>query len=90
VFPDYNVSKPFPRHANNTLPYIKILTTKAFTKAILTLTLVRFNILTLALIQLKAFYALTILSFNIKSGFLLLLSILMPRYENFFTLVKIC
>jgi hypothetical protein len=82
VLPECNVSKPFPRHANNTLPYNKILTTNAFTKAILTLTLVRFNILTFALTQLNALYALITLSFNTKSGFLLLLTMFIPRYEN--------
>jgi hypothetical protein len=89
VFPDYSVAKLLPRHANNTLPYIKILTANAFTNYILTLTLCKFNILTFALIQLKAFYAFTMRSFNILSGFLLLLSILIPRYLNYATFFNI-
>jgi hypothetical protein len=82
VFPDCNVSKLLPRQANRTLPYINILTTNAFTNAILTLTLVRFNILTFALTQLKALYALIIRSYNTISGFLLLLLIFIPKYVN--------
>jgi hypothetical protein len=85
VFPDCSVSRLLPRHANSTLPYMRILTTNAFTNYILTLTLDRLNILTFALIQLKAFWAFFILSYNKISGLLLLLSIITPRYWNYFT-----
>jgi hypothetical protein len=88
VLPPYSASKPFPRHANNTLPYIKILTTNAFTSWILTLTFYRLSMRTLVLTQLKACLAFINLLFKIISGLLLLVLISIPRYLNYSTFLR--
>lgn len=85
---EVNLIATFPRQANNTLPYIKILTTKELTSYTLTLTFPMLNIRALALIQLKACFALLILLYKITSGLLLLFESYIPKYLNSFTVFK--
>ena len=73
------------RHAYTTLPYCSTLETSALTNCTFTLTFEIPSSLQLDLIAKKVLFDLLILSYNMYSGFLLLLDNLSPKYLKSFT-----